>query len=99
MADGVTFSVKSVEEQGNSVIVEIEGEKFGMMPNFVVKNRARLKAIRVVGVERLPRNVAEQVMEGDFGRVTEIIDFEERGGESGVGPTDVFALVEVSTGD
>lgn len=93
----VTINVERVEDRGNKKTVEMSGSKPALMPDIVAKSRVRLKAIRVVGLEQFGRAAGEAISEGDFGRVTEIVDYVEGTTGDMVG-SEFTAVVVVETG-
>lgn len=93
MSEAIVFEIQGSEESGDEVMVELEGSKLAVVPDFVMKNRARIKAIRVVGIETLPRAAVEAVMEGDVSRFTEIVEYDKQ--RSDVPLEDVYVVVAV----
>lgn len=77
MGEGLTINVEGVDSGKGGSIIKMSGTKPAIMPDIVAKNRLRLKAIRVVGLEEFGRSAGEAIGSGDFGRVTEILHYDE----------------------
>lgn len=74
---GVTFTVDNVQERGPERMIQLSGKATRLTPDIVLENRARMKAIRVMGLESFGREAAEMIMSGDLSRVTEIEELEK----------------------
>lgn len=98
MSENLTFQVKDVDEERDRTIIELEGTASSLMPDFVVNNRARLKAIRVVGGEHVVRGAINEIAEGDLGRVTDILEFESNPLDM-PGMREIFVVVGVQKTD
>lgn len=62
--------------------VEMRVEATRITPQVVLDQRARLRALRAVGLENIPEEFVEDIFSGDLSRFTEIVDrdiIEERG--------------------
>lgn len=64
-----TFDIINID--GNVVEMEVEASR--VTPDFVIGQRARLKALRTYGLENIPEDLVREVYEGNLGRITEIV--------------------------
>lgn len=97
MPENITFEVVGIDQGREETIVELEGMAASLIPDFVVESRARLKAIRVVGGEQIARGALEDIIEGNLGRVTEIVDIDMDEGQLGGREVSIAVAVEVDT--
>lgn len=98
MSPELTFDISSVEDHGDTSIVEMSVASPKVMPDFVVKNRARVKAIRIVGPERIAVGGVEEIMDGNLSRVTEILEHRKTPAQPpGFETSDI--VIEVITGE
>lgn len=71
------MDVVSTDKMGDETEVVVEGKSPQLVPEMVLQNRARLRAITVSGLSGVPAETLDQIMSGDLSRVTEINDIQE----------------------
>lgn len=81
--DNISFSVEDVERKRGDIFVTLEGMSTPVTPEFVIKTRARLKALRIVGVESVAREFWDDIVDGDVNRATDIAEINQVGSERG----------------
>lgn len=82
----MTFDILSA----SGGVVEMRIEATRVTPRLVLDQRARLRALRTIGLENLPEEFVEDIFAGDLSRFTEILNrdvVEERGPFKTVGYT------------
>lgn len=90
MADeNLSLRVRSVDTDDGTTEVVLVGQAASAIPTFIVENRARVNTMTAVGAESMVRSGLVNAMQGDIGRVVEIVSITR---EDGNGLMDDIAI-------